>query len=129
MILTSFIFESVNGEEECPWYLNREDYPFEISDEDLEEWSKNHWRSTKSNVPKLFENYCNEHNFHQISRKVLDYDLSKSYETVEVVFSFEGKYYLFEFYSWDGGEECEEIGKDLQEVSPHTRTIEITDYY
>lgn len=129
MILTNFIFQSVCYEEKCPWYLSREEYPFEITDESWEDWSENHWSSTKSNIPELFDKYCETHNFHQINRKVIDYDLSKSYEIVETVFSFEDKYYKFEFYNWDGGNECESIGEDLKEVFPHTKTVEVTEYY
>ena len=128
MILTKFIFYSTAWEEECPWHLSREDFPFEISDEDWKLWNENKW-SSKSKLPKLFEQYCNDHNFHQVDREVTYYDLSKRYETIEVVFSFEGKYYKYEYYDWDDGNECEDIDTDLKEVFPHTSTIEVTKYY
>lgn len=128
MILTNFIFQSVAYEEECPWYLKREEFPFEISDEDWKSWEKNKWLSNQK-VPELFDKYCEEHNFHQIDREVVNYDLSKRYEDIEVVFSFENKYYKFQFCSWGDGEECDKLNMDLSEVSPHTRTIEVTEYY
>lgn len=127
MKLTKFIYETTNHEEwECPWLKNREDYPFEISDKAWKEYKDNKWN--KPLLDELFIKYCKEHQFNLEDYEVVDYDLEKSYETIEIVFSFEGKYYRYHYYHSYCGDWCRtfEEDLDLEEVVPIKKTKTVT---
>lgn len=127
MKLTKFIYETTNHEEwECPWLENREDYPFEISDEAWKQYKESRWN--KPLLDNLFEKYCFEHQFNLEDYQVINYDLEKAYETIEIVFSFEGKYYRYNFDHSYCGDWCRAFEKDLdlEEVEPFKQTKTIT---
>lgn len=81
-------------------------------------------------LEEYLEKWVEEHQLYVVASEVVYYDLDKSYEEVEVVFSFEGKYYKTEYISsayvghFDDG-----YPEDCKEVFPHTKTIEVTKYY
>ena len=130
MKLTKFIYNTTNHEEwECPWLKNREDYPFEISDEAWKEYENSKgW--DKPLLDELFIKYCKEHQFNLEDYKVVDYDLEKAYETIEIVFSFEGKYYRYYYDHSYCRDWCRVLEKDLdlEEVVPIEKTITITEW-
>lgn len=76
------------------------------------------------------EKYVEEHQLKVMNSEVTYYDLEKSREEVEVVFSFDGKYYKTEYISsaYVGPFEYG-YPKDAKEVFPHTKTITVTEYY
>lgn len=78
-------------------------------------------------IPEYLENWVKEHQLKAIYSEVIEYDLEKSYEKIETVFSFEGKYYktsyIISIYL-----DCFINGyPDCPEVFPHTVTV--TKYY
>lgn len=92
-----------------------DDLPFEVDDKD-----------NYDEVYKKFEEYCKEHKIEKVHEEVTYTDLEKSYQNVFVVFTFDGKYYGFE-YSWSPycGTEFDD-DNDLSEYEPYEKTV--TDY-
>lgn len=121
MKLTKFLYYYTRYEEgECPCLVNKEDYPFEISDEE--------WKEAKSSsILDSFEKYIKENNLYSIEQNQVYLDLDKSYREIEVIFSFRDKYYTYTFYEGSGGwEDCENIDKELVEVIPHSTSVLFT---
>lgn len=97
------------------------DVPF--TEEDL---NNENWESFRD----YLENWVEEHQLKVIDSEVIHYDLEKSYEEVEVVFSFDGKYYKTEYIrSVYVGPFEHGYPKDTKEVFPHTKTITVTKYH
>ena len=95
------------------WDLD--DLPFEVNDED-----------DYKEIHKKFEEYCKEHKIGKVYEEVTYTDLEKSYQDVFIVFTFDGKYYGFE-YSWSPYCGIEfDFDNNLSEYEPYEKTV--TDY-
>ena len=126
MEFAPFIYEYVANNdyynlEDILNYDNPKDYlgfdlPFKFED------TPKCWKKLEN----ICKNYIDEHKIEIVQKNIIDTDLEKGSEEIEAVFSFDGKYYLFGYYSsW-----CESIcdyPDDAIEVFPHTKTI--TEYY
>lgn len=97
------------------------DVPFTEDDLNNENWE---------DFRNYLEDWVAEHKLKVISSEVTWYDLDKAYEEVEVVFSFDGKYYKTEYIS-SAYVSPFEYGypEDTREVFPHTKTVTVTKYY
>lgn len=96
------------------------DVPFTEKDLNNENWES---------FRDYLENWIEEHQLKTISSEVTYYDLDKAYENVEVVFSFEGKYYKTECVESAYVDRFDCGYPDCPEVFPHTETITVTKYY
>ena len=88
-------------------------------------------RSTRwDELTVICEEYVEQHSLKVVDFKETYHDLEKGYEEYEVVFSFDGKFYSTEYYCgpwispYDNG-----YPDEVAEVFPHTKTIEVTEYY
>ena len=126
MKLTKFLYETTRYELELPSDLEKEELPFDVSEEEYQEYKKCAWDCKIHD--ELFPKYCKESNLDIKSREVVDYDIDKSYETTEVIFSFKDKYYRYYYVSGYWGSICEffDDDKELEEVEPYTETITVT---
>lgn len=89
-----------------------DDLPFEVGDKD-----------SYDEVYEKFEEYCKEHKIEKVHEEATYTDLEKSYQKVFVIFSFDDKYYGFE-YSWSPycGTTFDD-DNDLPEYEPYEKTI------
>lgn len=127
MKLTNFLYEITRCNElEIPSDLGKEDFPFPVSEEEYQEYIKQAWDCKIHN--ELFPKYCKENNLDIKASEVVDYDIDKSYETTEIIFSFKDKYYCYYYVSGYWGSDCDFLydNKELEEVEPYTETITIT---
>ena len=126
MKLTKFIYKTTQYEFELPNDLEKEDFPFPVSEEEYQEYKEHTWECKI--YDELFPKYCKENNFEVKSQEVIDYDVDKSYETIEVIFSFKDKYYCYRFDTGSWGNMCSFLDddKELEEVEPYTETITVT---
>lgn len=116
MKLSWFLYKILVCDE---WYFEDptpEDYPFEITQEELDKMDR-----------ESFEELCNKwwekHNMEVMEDEITDYDLEKAYLTRRLVFRYDDKYYMFYYdysYYWD---DDDIIGKELDEVFPHEKTV------
>ena len=131
MKLTTFLFGALSWwkELELPDELEKEELPFDISEEAYEEYLKN-YDDENIEARKLFKDYCEENNLSLKSWEIIDYDLEKGYEVVEVVFSFKDKYYRYSFDRGPFGSYCELLEaiypEELEEVIPYKEIITVT---
>lgn len=105
-IINYIIYEDYDWEE-------LDDLPFEVDDKD-----------NYDEVYKKFEEYCKEHKIKKVHEEVTYTNLEKSYQNVFAVFTFDGKYYGFEYF-WSPYRSTE-FDNDLSEYEPYEKTI--TDY-
>lgn len=95
--------------------------PFTEKDLNNENWE---------DFKKYLEDWVTEHKLEVVDSEVTYYDLEKAYEKVEVVFSFDGKYYKTEYINsycldpFDNG-----YSEYTKEVFPHTKTVTVTKYF
>lgn len=96
------------------------DVPFTYDDLNNENWK---------DFKKYLKDWVTEHKLAVVDLEVTYYDLDKAYEEVEVVFSFEDKYYKTEYIS-SAYVSPFEYGypDDSKVVFPHTETITVTKY-
>ena len=131
MKLTTFLFRAFSWwkELELPDELKKEELPFDISEEAYKEYLEN-YDDENIEVRKLFKDYCKKNNLSLKSWEVIDYNLEKGYEVVEVVFSFKDKYYRYNFDSGPFGSYCELLEtmdpEELEEVIPYKEIITVT---
>lgn len=102
----------------------KEFFGFDISFTEVDLDNEN-WNDFREYLEKWIE----EHQLKVVASEVVYYDLDKSYEEVEVVFSFEGKYYKTEYISSAYVGRFDDGYPDCNEVFPHTETITVTKYY
>ena len=89
-----------------------DDLPFEIDDKD-----------NYDEVYKKFKEYCKEHKIKKVYEKVVYTYLEKSYQKIFIIFTFDDKYYGFE-YTWSPYRGIEfDDDNDLLEYEPYKKTI------
>lgn len=97
------------------------DVPFTEEDLCNDNWDK---------FREYLEKWIQEHQLDVVDSEVVWYDLEKGYEDIDVIFSFEGKYYKTSYSTgWSWGPYRYGYPEDSKEVFPHTKTIEVTKYY
>lgn len=100
------------------------DLPFDLKE--LNDSRSPRW----DELVNICNDYIERHGLEVIKSEEIYHDLEKGYEEYDVVFSFDGKYYQTGYYQspWvspyrDG------YPDEVAEVFPHTKTIEVTEYY
>lgn len=117
-------------------YLTTDDWDFlEEIDDDVKEYFGFDVPFTKGEIDEkwdeiqlFLEDWIIEHGLKEVASQVVYTDLEKCYQEIEVVFSFDGKYYRFVYiYSLFLSTFADGYPKESEEVFPVTKTITVYD--
>lgn len=124
MKLTKYLIESLLSEDPSVYGSSYrvDDFPFEVTEEELKELRTNYHCDS---LNEKAEEYWNSHNIEVVENKTSYTDLEKAYETKDIVFKFDDKYYSFSYDYSPYVDDEDVIGEEPTEVKPVTKTITV----